>query len=60
VLALRFAWVDYKLKLINIMTKQEIKNKIEEVKLLWKGGKITLLRREQRLATLNRLLAKAK
>ena len=42
------------------MTKQEIKNKIEEVQLLWKDGKITLLRREQRLATLNRLLAKAK
>jgi hypothetical protein len=40
------------------MTKIEILNKIKEVNQLRKDGAITLLRREQRLETLNRLLAR--
>lgn len=40
------------------MTKIEIINKIEEIKKLQKDGKITILRSEQRLNTLNRLLIK--
>jgi len=39
-----------------ILSEKEILEKIEEVKQLWNDGKITLLRRENRLETLNRLL----
>lgn len=41
------------------MIKQEIEDRIKKVNLQWQNGKITLLRREQRLLTLNRLLEKA-
>ena len=42
------------------MTTTEILKKIEEVNNLFKDGKITLIRKEQRTATLKRLLKRIK